>query len=239
MITLYTFGPHFGLPDPSPFVSKALVLLAMSGLEFRTDTTGFKKAPKGKLPYMDDAGTIIADSTFMRWHLEQRHGIDFDRGLSREQKAIGWAVEKMCEDNLYWTIMDQRWMDDANFDKGPRHYFDEAPAVVRPVVMGMVRRQIRRDLRGQGMGRHARADIERLAAASIDALAAIIGDKPWLLGSAPSGADATAWSFVANVLCDHFPGAVRDSAARHPTLAAYRDRGLQLWFPAGATPTPA
>jgi hypothetical protein len=54
MITLYTFGPGAGLPDFSPSVVKAEVLLKMSGLAYRTDTTGFRKAPKGKLPYIDD-----------------------------------------------------------------------------------------------------------------------------------------------------------------------------------------
>jgi len=67
MITLYSFGPGFGLPDPSPFVTKAEVLLKMAELPYRTDTTGFKKAPKGKLPYIDDEGKMIADSTFIRW----------------------------------------------------------------------------------------------------------------------------------------------------------------------------
>ena len=46
MITLYTFGPAFGLPDPSPFVMKAEVLLKMADLPYRVDTTGFRKAPK-------------------------------------------------------------------------------------------------------------------------------------------------------------------------------------------------
>ena len=63
MVTLYTFGPGFGLPDPSPFVMKAEILLKMAGLPFRTDTTGFRKAPKGKLPYIEDDGERIADST--------------------------------------------------------------------------------------------------------------------------------------------------------------------------------
>jgi len=80
MITLYTFGPNFGLPDPSPFVVKAEVLLKMAGLPYRTDTTGFKKAPKGKLPYIDDDGTIVCDSTFIRFHLEKKHHIEFRRG---------------------------------------------------------------------------------------------------------------------------------------------------------------
>lgn len=50
MIALYTFGPGFGLPDPSPFVMKAEVLLKMAKLPYRTDTTGFAKAPKGQAP---------------------------------------------------------------------------------------------------------------------------------------------------------------------------------------------
>ena len=50
MITLYTFGPAFGLPDPSPFVTKVEVLLKMAGLAYGTNTTGFRRAPKGKLP---------------------------------------------------------------------------------------------------------------------------------------------------------------------------------------------
>ena len=59
MITLYTFGPMFGLPDPSPFVTKAEVLLKMAKLAYRTDSGGFAKAPKGKLPYIDDDGPIV------------------------------------------------------------------------------------------------------------------------------------------------------------------------------------
>ena len=50
MITLYNFGPAFGLPDPSPFVMKVEVLLKMAKLPYQTDSAGFSKAPKGKDP---------------------------------------------------------------------------------------------------------------------------------------------------------------------------------------------
>ena len=83
MITLYTFGPFFGLPDPSPFVMKAEMLLKIAGLKYETSTRGFRNAPKGKLPYIVDGETLVADSTLIRLYLEQQHGIDFDRGLSR------------------------------------------------------------------------------------------------------------------------------------------------------------
>jgi glutathione S-transferase len=79
MITLHTFGPAFGLPDPSPFVIKTETLLKMAALPYRTNTEGFNKAPKGKLPYVDDDGQRIADSTFIRWHIENKYGFDFIR----------------------------------------------------------------------------------------------------------------------------------------------------------------
>ncbi|MBS0244877.1 MAG: glutathione S-transferase N-terminal domain-containing protein, partial [Proteobacteria bacterium] len=66
MITLHTFGPGLGLPDPSPFVVKADVLLKMSGLPYRKVISDSRKAPKGKLPYIDDDGTKVADTTLIR-----------------------------------------------------------------------------------------------------------------------------------------------------------------------------
>jgi Glutathione S-transferase N-terminal domain len=46
------------------------------------------KAPKGKLPYIVDDGEAVGDSTFIRWHIEKKYQIDFDRGLTPEQRAI-------------------------------------------------------------------------------------------------------------------------------------------------------
>lgn len=231
MITLFTFGRAFGLPDPSPFVSKAEVLLKMAGQPYRLDSNGFGKAPKGKLPFIDDGGTIVADSTLIRWHLEARHGAIFDRGLTSEQKGVAWALEKLCEDNIYWAIVDSRWLVDANFDKGPRRFFDKAPAPVRPLIVAMVRRKVAKSLKAQGLGRHDRADIERLTIAGVDAIANVLGTKSWLFGEQPVGADATVWSFVSNVLCPHFDTPIRTAADRHANLVAYVARGFATWFP--------
>ena len=78
MITLYTFGPYFGLPDASPFVTKAMLLLKFSGLPYEENRHGYSRAPKGKLPYIADDGIIIADSTLIRFHIEKKYGFDFD-----------------------------------------------------------------------------------------------------------------------------------------------------------------
>jgi hypothetical protein len=65
-ITLFNFGPAFGLPDSSPFVIKTEILLKMANLSYRTANSGLRAAPKGKIPYFDDDGEIVADSTFIR-----------------------------------------------------------------------------------------------------------------------------------------------------------------------------
>src|SRR5476649_1261569 len=95
MIVLYTFGPLWGLPDPSPFVIKSAVQLKMSGLDFRTEKSRPPEAPKGKLPFIEDQGVLIGDSVFIREHLERKYGVDLDAGLSARQRALAWTVERM------------------------------------------------------------------------------------------------------------------------------------------------
>jgi len=234
MITLFTFGPAFGLPDSSPFVMKAETLLKMAGLEYRTDTGGFAGAPKGKLPYVNDAGEVIADSTFIRWHLEKKYGIDFDRNLSVAERGVAWSVEKLIEDNIYWAMVHARWAVPANFAKGPATFFDSLPAPIRPIVRLVVRRKVQGYLHGQGLGRHARADIERVAIKGVESLAAVLGDKPYLMGAEPCGADAALFGMVANILCPVFETPIRQAAESHANLVAYNQRLMKQYFPAYA-----
>ncbi|MBI1867452.1 MAG: glutathione S-transferase family protein [Methylocystis sp.] len=231
MITLYSFGPSFGLPDPSPFVMKAMMLLKLAGLEHIENHKGFSRAPKGKLPFIDDDGTIVADSTFIRFHLEKTKGIDFDAGLSSEQRAQAWAIEKMCEEHLYWIMVHARWMNDANFERGPAHFFDRAPALIRPLVKATVRRNIAKTLRRQGLGRHSEQEIAELGVRDIEALATLLGDKPFLFGETPCGADATVCAFVAGVLAPVSDTPVRTAAEGKANLVAYRDRLMKSYFP--------
>lgn len=231
MITLYTFGPAWGLPDPSPFVTKVMVLLKLAGLPFETDTKGFRKAPRGKLPYIRDGEEIIADSTLIRLHLEKRYNIDFDRGLSPEQRGIAWAAERLCEDHLYWLAVQERWLDGDNFERGPARFFDAAPMPLRPLIKTMVRRRIRSTLHGQGIGRYNAQERAMLAGRGFASLSAILAGKPYLMGESPCGADATVYSFVAGALCPIFESSARVKAEAHPNLCAYAKRLTHQFFP--------
>ncbi len=231
MITLYTFGPAFAQADPSPFVIKTLTLMKMSGLDHRVEAADVRKAPKSKLPYIDDNGKRIADSSFIKMHLESAHGVDFSGGYSEQELAIGWALEKMLEDHLYWIVVNTRWMDDENFNKGPRQFFDKMPAPLRPLIVWMVRKEIRRNLWGQGLGRHTSAELQQLAEKDFAAAASILGDKPYLLGDRPCGFDATCYGFISSALVPLFDHPTVAPARQHDNLVAYCERMRAQYFP--------
>lgn len=232
MITLYVFGPAFGLPDASPFVLKAEMLLKLSGLPYRKRRGSMRRAPKGKLPYIDDTGTQVPDSTLIRLHLAERHGITLDAGLSDADKALAWSVECLCSDHLYWCVVHERWMDDAVFARGPGVFFQRVPFLLRGMVIRMIRRKVRANLQAQGLGRFSPTERQRLLQLDVASLAALLGDKPYMLGESPSWLDATVFAFLASALLATLGDTSSQQAVRqHPNLQAYVERLRQQYFP--------
>ncbi len=236
MITLHVFGPFFGSPDASPFVMKAEMLLKLSGLPYEKSARGFSRAPKGKLPYIIDGGRIIADSTLIRLYLEEQYAIDFDKDLSAHDRGVAWSVEKMLEDHLYWLMVYWRWMIDANFDRGPRHFFDRAPALIRPLVVSMVRRKVRASLHAHGLGRHNDEEKTAMANRCIDALSQVLGENRYLMGDTPCGADATAFAFIAATLPKVFESPLRAKLEATKNLVDYHTRMTTEFYKMGTVP---
>jgi glutathione S-transferase len=230
-VALHRFGPFLGAPDSSPFVIKVMVLLKLAGIAFREVQGNPLKAPKKFLPYIEDAGETVADSGFIRAHIERKYGFDFDAGLSPEQKAQAWAIERMCEDHLYFAMLEDRWLDKRNFKKGVGTMFGVVPAPLRPIAKVMLKRQNAARLHGHGIGRHTKTDIVKLALRDIDALATLIGSKPYIMGSEPCGADAFVFGIVTSILTPPLDSALRAAMQKYPNLVAYRDRMTRRFFP--------
>lgn len=231
MLKLFIFGPYFGLPDASPFCLKAMTLLKMSGLPFETEKMNFKKAPKGKAPYLTDGSKQIADSHFIMRHLETAHGIDFSGGYDSATLAKGWAVSRMMEEHFYFLAMHYRWLHDGNFNKGPYQFFADAPALIRPLIAKIVRGKVRKTQNLQGLGRHSDAERLSLAKGDLDAIEAMLGSNPYLLGQNISAADASMFGFMWSTSIAYFNSPVGDYIRSRPVLIAYLMRMRDRFFP--------
>ena len=231
MITLYGFGAGFGLPEISPFVTKTEVQLKMAGLAYRKQRAMPPASPKGQLPYIDDDGQGVADSTFIRGHIERKYGFDFDLGLDRPARAQAWAFERMIESHVYWALVGARWVDPENFAKGPAHFFDGAPEDRREMLREDAQFRVAENYLLSGLGRHAPDDDVELAARSLLALSVQLGDKPYLMGEKPSGTDATAFGALAGILTPFFDSRLRTRAEEFENLTAYVERMMQQYYP--------
>ncbi|WP_347232094.1 glutathione S-transferase family protein [Janthinobacterium sp. 17J80-10] len=217
----------------SPFVSKTEMLLKIAALPYDTNLRGFAKAPKGKLPYIEDDGTVIADSTFIRWHIEKKYGIDFDAGLTEQERGIAWCAEKLLEDNLYWILLEWRWLNAVNFGRTADLLFKKIPWPARPAIEAVVQHKMRKALHAQGTGRHNPDEKLVLAKKSLESLSALLGNKPYLMGAKPCGADATLFAFMAGVFCPQFDTPLSRDAAHYANLAHYVERMRREYLDGG------
>ena len=109
MIKLYQFETGYGAPNLSLFCVKVETFLKMAGLEYEVSIVDDpRKAPKGKMPYIEDDGKIIADSTFILQHLQSAYGVNLDTELTPEEAATAHAFSRMMEERLYFILVYSR-----------------------------------------------------------------------------------------------------------------------------------
>ena len=231
MITLYGAGEGFGLPEISPYVTKTEVQLKMAGLTYEKRDGRREDSPKGQVPYIDHDGERIADSTFIRGFIERTFSVDLDAGLDARGRAEAWAIERMVENHLGWVATHARWLDADNFEKGPAHFFDDAPDGVREALRRDVQEQVRKNVFAVGVGRHSESEIVALGLRSLAALSALLGTNRYLMGDRPCGADATVFAMLAYILTPYFESELRRQAEGFDNLTAYAGRMMVEFYP--------
>ncbi len=230
-IVLFGGGPAFGLPELSPYVTKTEVQLKAAGIAYVKEFARREASPKGQLPFIDDDGERIADSTFIRAHLERKYCVDFDEGLSTFERAQAWTIERMLENHLGWVSAYARFMVPENFRKGPAQWFAFAAEPMRTKMQDELLANVAATLRAVGIGRHSPDEIWDLGARSLGALSALLGDKPYLMGETESGVDATAFGILAGLLTPYFDSPLRRSAEGYLNLVEYVDLMMARYYP--------
>ncbi|HEX2573478.1 MAG TPA: glutathione S-transferase family protein [Polyangia bacterium] len=230
MITLHKTIPYWQVPDLSPFVCKLETWLRMAGIPYETALGDVRKTPTRKVPFIEDDGVLIPDSSLIIAHLKKKLGDRLDDArLGPAEQAQCRAWKSLCETDLYFVILYQRWWRDEDF----AHYrpailrfaeLAKLPALVRPLVPFLARRGIRDQLYQQGIARHRREEIDAIGCELVTALADALGDKPYFMGDRPCTLDASVYGMLIGILWTPFEGRLQEHTLGQAALVRYCER---------------
>jgi glutathione S-transferase len=222
-VVLVQFPPVWGR-NVSPFTLKLESWLKLAAIPYTTrSSTNLARAPKGKLPYIEDGLVAIGDSSLIIEHLKTTRGIDPDAGLSDRELAEAVALQRLFEDHFYYVLTYSRWLDPEGFAAVSEGFFAGFPSPVRPAARGYMRFRMKRLLHEQGLGRHRRDEIYGLGREDLRAAADFLGDRPFFLGERLTTIDAVAFGFLANVLLVPVETELKRAAQDFPNLVAWVD----------------
>jgi len=222
MLELIQFPRGLGVMNPSPFCMKVEVFLKLAGLPYQVnDHTPPFRLPKGKLPALRDGETLVCDSQAIIEHLQRQYADKLPPALRQPERGADLALRRLFEEHTYFSALWGRWIDEAAFRVVAPTFFGRLPWPLRTLVPALVRRKMRRDLQGQGLGRHSPAEIAARAEADLDAAQAMLGERSFFGGDQPSALDATVYAFLANALYVDIDSPVRRHLQAMAPLVAY------------------
>lgn len=235
MLTLFQLPPSWGIPSFSPPCMKLETWLRMTGIPYEVGVFNLARAPKAKLPYLEDQGELMCDSTLVLDPLMARYKVDPDRGLGAVDRAVGLAVRRMLKEHMYWMIVYFRWREEPSFQVMRQTFLSFLPSALpeaaRDQIIARTRADLLEQLRQQGMGRHSPDEVLRLASADLEAASVLLGGKPFFFGDEPTTIDATLYATVSNIIDAPIASPLRDLASRHASLVAHTRRMERRYFP--------
>jgi glutathione S-transferase len=234
-IKLFQFPRMFGIPNVSPFCCKLETWLRIAGIPYEVvNTPDPRKGPKRKLPFIEDAGVRIADTSLIVDHLVKTRGVDPDARLDASQRAIALLVQRTLEEHYAFVLAYTHILRYEGWQH-TRARFDSVPAMVRPLVGSIVRARVRKMLWKQGLLRHSHEDIIESALRDWRAVLTVMSDGPFFFGNEPTGVDAIVFGALATSVLTPIESPIRDFLRSQPACIAYAERMRARLFPDLAT----
>lgn len=240
MLRLHQFPPAYGLPNASPFCMKVENYLRMTGISYEVvDDFDLTKAPKGKLPYIED-GQMVADSEVILDYLKATYGDPLDAHLTPAEKAVSLAFTRLMDEHLYWAAgIQPRFVEPAGWEITRSVFLGGLTGPLRHIVPRVARYRMKQELWGHGLGRHRREEIYAMGCADVTALAAYLGEKPFFHGERPTTLDAVAYAYLANIIWVPIESPVKQHALAQPDLEAYCRRMKERYYADGESKSSA
>jgi glutathione S-transferase len=231
LIKLFQFPRLFGIPNLSPFCCKLETWLRIAGLPYEVvDTSDPRKGPKGKLPFIEDGGVRIADTSRIIEHLVKTRCVDPDAHLDHQQRAIALLIQRTLEEHYAFVLAYTHLVSDEGMQHANER-FASLPAIARPLVARLVRRTVKDIVWKQGILRHAHDEIVAAAVRDWQAVLAFKSDGRFFFGNKPSGTDAIVFGTLATTILTPIDTPIRDFLRAEPDCLAYADRMMAQFYP--------
>ena len=230
-IKLFQFPRMFGIPNLSPFCCKLETWLRIARVPYEVvNTSDPRKGPKGKLPFIEDAGQRIADTSLIMKYLAKTRGIDLDAHLDASQRAIALLVQRTLEEHYAFVVLYTHFIRAEGW-RHTRATFDSVPAIARALVATMVRGRMRRILWTQGVLRHSDEEIIEAGLRDWRAVLTLMSGGPYFFGDEPTGIDAIVFGALATTVLTPIELPIRDFLRSQPACVAYAERIRARFFP--------
>ena len=234
MITLYGHVPAWGIPDLSPYVTVIDLYLRMTNLRYQLVLGDLGRAPKGKLPYIEDGDQVVADTSFILEYLKSRYGDTLDAQLKRSDEAVRLFIWRLMEESFYWYLVQARYRRDKDFalyDPLWAQFFGHLSESERSTAIADARARLMTEFYQSGRGRLSWDEVETMGCREIDAIVGWLGDRPYLFGDTPTSADCAVHAFLQGLVYVPFNNGVKAHALAQPTLVEYLARLSARYYP--------
>jgi glutathione S-transferase len=234
-IKLFVFPRMFDIPNLSPFCCKLETWLRIARIPYEVVVTGDpRRAPRRKLPFIEDDGVRIADSSVIVEHLSRTRSVDLDASLDAGQRATALLVKRTLEAHYAFVLAYTHLVRDEG-TRYTRARFDAVPALIRPFVARAVQKQVESLLWHQGLLRCTHDEIVAAAIEDWRAVLAFMSDGPFFFGDEPTGIDAIVFGTLAPTVLTPIDTPIQSYLRSQPKALAYAERMRARLFPELAT----
>lgn len=234
MITMYGHVPAWGIPDLSPFVTTVDLYLRMTGTPYELVLGDLGTAPMGKLPYIEDGPDTVADTSFILEHLKSKYGDPLDGPLGQKDEAVRLMIWRMMEESFYWYLVQGRYRRDPDFalyDPLWAQFFGHLTPAEKAAAIQDARDRLMTEFYQSGRGRLTWDEVEHMGHRELDAVAAWLGEKPYLFGDTPTSADCAVHGFLQGLIYVPFENGVKDYALAQPSIVSFMRRISERYYP--------
>lgn len=227
-VTVYGFVPLAELPDLSPFVSKVVAYLTFQQWPFELKSGNIRKAPRGKLPYVEVNGKRLTDSDNIITELEKLHPKPLGLDSSAHAIRCGRATQSMLEHHFYFLAVYDRWSE-ANWPilkPALLRYLTlhKIPSFLAGFVANQVRKQVEASTKQQGVGRLSPQERASTLKSLLDSLEGQLEVAPFFGGDKPDRVDFTAFAMLRGYSIDLFKSPLGNQVRERESLMNYLDK---------------